>query len=580
MDPLLKAILGKLVTDSLVQQLIQDPHNQRIRYELETILGPMPNEVKRHLGITAQEDAAFYTANPSLRRSGEQSWASGEEGSHEVGDPEGGEGRMSTQQEQKKDWKNVEVVQEGEQIIIPKGMTYREARTWLERREIELEQDIQIDEVVDAFPMEGAFAFAKAISKKYGFSHLVPTPGFFGPTPPSMIGVEVDVGRSEQVPWGRVQVPALSGHLATGLLFKENRYVFRITGVVKQKHKADVKALADLTRQIVRDESIYRGKAIRVKFPKPDENFDPRDCPKFMNTSDVKSDELIFSEKVRRKIEVSFFTPIERTDLVRAQKVPLKRGILLEGPYGTGKTLTANVAARKCVDNQWTFIYLSDVADLKAAIHFAKQYEPAVIFAEDIDRVLEGERDEAMNDILNTIDGVDTKNMELIVCLTTNHVSKIEPAMMRPGRLDVVVTVEPPDAAACLKLLTLYSRGLLDSRDKYDGVAEKLKGQIPAVIREVVERSKLAAISRLQKGEELTLRATDLDYSATEMLDHVKLMSPRPLDNRSDIEKAADRLGQHVASALGPTKNNGATNGNGNAKVPNERPSSASLPPA
>jgi SpoVK/Ycf46/Vps4 family AAA+-type ATPase len=77
---------------------------------------------------------------------------------------------------------------------------------------------------------------------------------------------------------------------------------------------------------------------------------------------------------------------------VQAHKVPLKRGVLLEGPYGTGKTLTAFVTAKKCVENGWTFIMLDRVAALKEALTFARMYAPAVVFAEDIDRSVEGER--------------------------------------------------------------------------------------------------------------------------------------------------------------------------------------------
>ena len=465
-------------------------------------------------------------------------------------------------------FKNVDIVRTGDQITIPEKMTLKQARIWLERKEVEEEQEISVDEIVEAFPMEGAYAFAKAISRKYGFSALVPTPGFFGPNPPVMIGVDVGINKTEQVPWGRVEIPGIAGYLETGIVTKDNRMLFRIGGEVKQKHKNDIKALAALTREIVQKESIYRGQAIRVQFEHDPRKFNPRDCPKFMETGNVKVDELIFSDDVKKAINTSLFTPIERTAACREYRIPLKRGILLEGPFGTGKTLTAYVAAKKCVENNWTFIYLGRVEDLKTAIHFAKAYQPAVIFAEDIDRVMvEGERkeNETVNDILNTIDGVDTKGMELIVALTTNHVEHIEPAMMRPGRLDAVISVRAPDKSASVELVRLYSRGRLDKNDDFTQVGEKLAGQIPAVIREVVERSKLAAIGRLAPGEQLTLRATDLEFAADEMLNHLRLMTPKPDDERSDIEKAADRLGYHLAPAF---KVGSSPNGKGHAELP------------
>jgi transitional endoplasmic reticulum ATPase len=350
--------------------------------------------------------------------------------------------------------------------------------------------------------------------------------------------------------------------------------LFRIGGEVKQKHKHAIKELANLTRTIVVEESIYRGKAIRVQFEHDPRKFNPRDCPKFIDVSKVKPDELIFSDEVKKAVNTSLFTPIEHTDNCRKYMIPLKRGILLEGPFGTGKTLTAYVAAKKCTENKWTFIYLSKVEDLKTAIHFAKAYQPCVIFAEDIDRVMtEGERkeNENVNDILNTIDGVDTKGMELIVCLTTNHVDHIEPAMMRPGRLDAVISVRAPDQRASIDLVRLYARGRLDQKDDFGVVGEKLKGQIPAVIREVVERSKLAAVGRLNPGEELLLGAPDLEFAADEMLNHLRLMMPKPEDTRSDAEKGADTLGKHIITALAPKS---VPNGKG-AHEPSAHPASA-----
>lgn len=470
---------------------------------------------------------------------------------------------MENVQETKKDEiKNVSIVRDGNQITIPKNMSLKQARVWLERKEMEEEQEIAIDEIIDSFPLEGAYAFAKAISRKYGFAALVPTPGFFGPNPPVMIGVEVGLDMVEQVPWGRIQIPAVAGYLQTGVTVKDNRMVFSIGGEVKQKHKDEIKELAAMTRRIVAEESIYRGKAIRVKFEKDPRKFNPRECPHFLDTSKTRPEELIFPDVTKKAVNTSLFTPIEHTDNCRRYQIPLKRGILLEGPFGTGKTLTAYVAAKKCVENGWTFIYLSNVEDLQTAIHFAKSYEPAVIFAEDIDRVMQqGERqeNEAVNDILNTIDGVDTKGMELIVCLTTNHVDQIEPAMLRPGRLDAVISVKPPDAKAGIELVRLYARNSLDTTDDFTEVGRKLSGQIPAVIREVVERSKLAAVGRLQTGEELLLRASDLEFAADEMLNHLRLMTPKPEDNRSDLEKGAATLGAHIERAFGSKQ----TNGNG-----------------
>jgi transitional endoplasmic reticulum ATPase len=204
--------------------------------------------------------------------------------------------------------------------------------------------------------------------------------------------------------------------------------------------------------------------------------------------------------------------------------------------------MTAYVAAKYAEDNGWTFLYLKDVNDLAIAIQFAKMYGPSVIFAEDLDNALgTSQRNTDVNGILNTIDGVDTKDSEIIVVLTTNHVDRINKAMLRPGRLDAVINVMPPNGEAAVKLVHQYARGLLKTDDDFTNVSKLLNGKIPAVIREVVERAKLAAIAAAPT-EDLIITAKALEIAAKSMSGQLALLTPQEPDDRSDIEKAADVL--------------------------------------
>lgn len=430
------------------------------------------------------------------------------------------------------------------QIVLPEGMSNRDGMEWLARKEKEDQREVSIHEVVDAYPFDGALALHKTLAKIYGWVDLAPTPGFFGSSPPKMVGVRTGPGPDDtvQVPWGTIQIPGISGSLTTGIAVRNGRPMFTIGGVVKRKHEKEVAEIAKLTRGFVREESIYRGKPIKVAFPDAEEASDLDDFnPRFLDLSDVRPEELVFSKDVMTLISTNLFTPIEQTQLCRDHQIPLKRGILLAGPYGVGKTLTAYVAAKKCAENGWTFVYLDSVADLERAIYFAQQYAPAMIFAEDIDQVLNGsDRTEAVNRILNTIDGVDTKASEMLVVLTTNHVDRINQAMLRPGRLDAVISVGPPDTEAAIRLVRQYGRGLVADTADLHKVGETLDGSIPAVIREVVERAKLAAISRMSAGDVLTIEAADLLIASDSMITHLELLKPKAEDPRSNAEKAAE----------------------------------------
>lgn len=443
---------------------------------------------------------------------------------------------------------DAQVVREGTKIILPEGMTIPHAIDALTRRLKDEETVLSIDEVVNCFPLDGAYGLMRVLKEMFGWTQAVPTPGFWGDTPPRLMTLEVDHGETTQVIWGDFIVPGVDGKFTTGMGVNANGQPhFKIFGKCKKRDQATIKEIADRVRQYVSRHSIYRGKAIRLQTDANGKiNFNSiTDIVRFLDLSRVNPEELTFSKEVAEQVQTSLFTPIEKTDLCRAYKIPLKRGVLLEGKYGTGKTLTAYVTAKKCTENGWTFIYLDRVTGLKDALALAKLYAPAVLFAEDVDRATSGERNVKMDDILNTIDGIESKNAEIITILTTNYVENIDKAMLRPGRLDAVITVHPPDHEAAQRLVKIYGRGLIDPTENLDEAGRELDGQIPAVIREVVERSKLAAVSRLAPGESLKLIGHDIAIAARGMKSHLAL-----LEVKKDQPTAAERLGSALQEVV------------------------------
>lgn len=451
--------------------------------------------------------------------------------------------------------RDTEIVKQGTKIILPndpREMTEDEAIEQLMRKKEQAEMDVSIHEEIDCFPLEGAYALMKCLEAKYGWVNSVPTPGFFGPQPPTMVTLQTAYGEYTQVIWGDFQVPGVKGRIKTSAMHKQNQPIFVISGVVRKKHQEEIKQLANMVREFVKSNSLYKGKAIKLVTEKDGDSYsvDMNNPPEFINLLRVNEAELVFSDDVMYQIDTNLFTPIEKTELCREHRVPLKRGVLLEGPYGTGKTLTAFVAAKKAVANGWTFIYLDRVTAIKEALLFARRYAPAVIFAEDIERVVSGGRNVSVDDVLNNIDGIDSKNQEILTVFTTNHVEKIERAMLRPGRLDAVITVNPPNAQAAEKLIRVYAKELISAEENLAPAGKELTGQIPAVIREVVERSKLFAISRLKTGDQLTLTGQDIARAAIGMKSHLALLNPKSVPPKTQGEMLADTLGNIVADKL------------------------------
>ena len=419
----------------------------------------------------------------------------------------------------------IDIERTGRKITLPNEpgpMPIQTAIDALERLKYDEEQETTVDEQIVAYPLEAAVAFVAAMEELYGWASPVPTPGFFGPRPPHFVTVNVGVNEFIQVPWGSFRIPGVENAIQIGAdRDSRGQMILRVFGSVRKRERHVLLELANKTREILRERSIYRGKAIHVTTDY-DGELDLNNPPTFIDLAGVNPSELIMNADVQNQIDVSILAPIKHTARVRSAGIPLKRGVLLEGRYGVGKTMTNRVVAKTCVDNGWTFIAIDRAASLAEALAFAQRYQPAVIFCEDVDRAT-STRDETANDLLNTIDGILSKDAEVMVVLTTNHVENIEPAMLRPGRLDAVISVTPPDSDSVARLIRLYSRGLLDGNEDLTQVGAELAGNIPAVVREVVERSKLAMIAA---GRE-KITQDDLLIAARGMNAHLQLLAPR-----------------------------------------------------
>lgn len=450
--------------------------------------------------------------------------------------------------------KDVSVAREGNVVSVPEHIPLDKAIEALTLKMQEENQKFAFNYVFEMTVPEGCLALLKALKDLFGFVNPTATPGFFNDTPPLAIGIEVGPGgRTEQVYWGRLVVPGIAGFLQTAIFNKNGMPCFRLVGEAKGKDRKTIDSIAAHMKAAAKERNLYKGHAIRVSFPEEGASIEDY-FPKFMEQSKVGESDLIFSDDITKLVNDTLFTPIECTELCREHSIPLKRGILLEGPFGVGKTLTATVTAGKCVENDWTFLYLDDVTKLRQALEFARHHQPAVVFAEDIDQVLDDEedRDAKVNEILNCIDGVESKQSEVIVILTTNSVEDITQAMLRPGRLDTVVPVRAPDARAAARLVQLFAGERLAENEDLVKVGLALAGQIPALIREVVERSKLGAVSRQRHkpGSDIRITGEDLITAADGMLAHMRLLEAKHEDDRAENIIAAETLGKTLTAGM------------------------------
>ena len=448
--------------------------------------------------------------------------------------------------------KSLSIERIGTKLIVPEGVELDTAIKALTLKQEEEEQEVAINHTLPIEVAEGMVGFLRVLEREYGFVTNTGKMSFFGRRAPEYIGIETSPGKRESIPIGQLKIPGIEGYLTPTYAVQHNHVVFKVEGKCKGKDRHKVDGIMAMIEEECKRNSIYKGQAIMTEFPDVEECDSLEDTfPKFAKLNQIHPDQVIFAKGVEDQVAVSLFVPICKTKACRDNNIPLKRGILLEGPYGTGKTLTAAATATLCAEHGWTFIYLKDVMRLAYAYAFASQYQPAVIFAEDIDQIINGDDSESkINDIQNAMDGIESKGVEVITVLTTNYIDKITRAMLRPGRLDTVVSVRAPDKEAAIRLVRMYAGNLLDP--SYDlensNVGDVLAGEIPAIIREVVERSKLAALRR--ESGVLTLTPNDIEVTAHGMKAHMSLLKTPEPDNRSDREKAAHIMAEgHVRAA-------------------------------
>lgn len=192
----------------------------------------------------------------------------------------------------------------------------------------------------------------------------------------------------------------------------------------------------------------------------------------------------------------------------------MPKGILLVGPPGTGKTLLARAVAGEA---GVPFFHMSGsdfvelfvgvgAARVRDLFNQAKQNAPAIIFIDEIDAVgrqrgagLGGghdEREQTLNQLLVEMDGFDVKE-GIIVMAATNRPDILDRALLRPGRFDKKIVVDPPDLKGREEILKVHLRGkLIDEDVDVKVLARRTPGFVGADLENLINEAALLAARR------------------------------------------------------------------------------------
>jgi hypothetical protein len=228
----------------------------------------------------------------------------------------------------------------------------------------------------------------------------------------------------------------------------------------------------------------------------------------FLDRPATAREDVVLPPAVLDRIERHALGVAEHREALAAAGQHLKRGLLLYGPPGTGKTHTAGYLLGRMEDYTRLLLTGRSLGAIGAVAELARDLEPAVLVLEDVDLVAADRSfgpggSPVLFELLDAMDGA-APDADLLFVLTTNRADLLEPALAaRPGRVDVAVEVELPDADARRRLLQLYGRDVplrLSDADLAEAV-ERSEGVTASFVKELLRRAVLEA---LRDGEPLT----------------------------------------------------------------------------
>ena len=191
------------------------------------------------------------------------------------------------------------------------------------------------------------------------------------------------------------------------------------------------------------------------------------------------------------------------------------RGVLMVGPPGTGKTLLARAVAGEAevpffsvAGSSFVELFVGvGAARVRDLFSEARKRAPAIIFIDELDAigqrragsgavVSNDEREQTLNQLLSEMDGFDP-TMGIVVLAATNRPEVLDPALLRPGRFDRRVAVQPPDTAGRRKILEVHTRSVPLAADvDLDRLAATTPGMVGADLANVVNEAALTAARR------------------------------------------------------------------------------------
>jgi transitional endoplasmic reticulum ATPase len=247
-------------------------------------------------------------------------------------------------------------------------------------------------------------------------------------------------------------------------------------------------------------------------------------------------------EEAKRVLTEAVEWPLSYAALFEETNTDPPSGILLYGPPGTGKTLLARALAGES-DVNFVSVAGPELLDkyvgesekaVREVFDRARQAAPAIVFFDEIDALagVRGSASEAtervVSQLLAELDGL-SENPNVVVIAATNRREALDPALLRPGRLESHVEVPNPDVDARREILAVHTAGKPLAEDvALDGLADRTDGFSGAELESLVRDASMRAIRELA------------DLVSTERISRRRSRRWKPIGKRIPLRPAAE----------------------------------------
>jgi cell division protease FtsH len=247
------------------------------------------------------------------------------------------------------------------------------------------------------------------------------------------------------------------------------------------------------------------------------------------SASSVTWDEVAGLDEAKEELQevVDFLRDPKRFERLGA-RVP--KGILLHGPPGTGKTLAAKAVAnasgaRFYAQSASAFVEMFaglGAARIRKLFEEARKNAPSIVFIDELDAVGQArsghsfnrEQDQTLNQLLVELDGFGPRD-QVVVMGASNRLQDLDAALLRPGRFDRQILVQPPDLRGRGAILQVHTRGKPLALDvDLDSVAKQTAGLTGADLSNICNEAAIAA----GRQERTVITQADFEYAMDRVL--------------------------------------------------------------